>query len=358
MIYRIISKSNIIITDNSKKICYKCIQNSLSSNRTFKLKCPDSKRLCRNGHYSFEDSLIFLCSDSKKDVNSKRILKSKAFAFFSVLMNLKEIKQDENEKANDKTRRLLHNLTEINALNVQEIFNFIPQNILSENMNDQFEIIENKIKCNSFQASKLFLRLTKNNLAMKIEFRVFKILQDDYSKRLNFRLHQLNKVILNVMHPFFTDFTDEDVHINVESNTIKAYLDYETFSVAVFLIAENAKKYVAPHTTIDVEFKVVESDAHIVFDMISTKILDNEKDKLCDDGFCGEFPLKYGLSGNGIGMYRMRKLLAFNSAYICIINNVVANKSITENGFEYENNQFKIILKDYKKKNKKHILRN
>nr|MDA3812650.1 hypothetical protein [Candidatus Cloacimonadota bacterium] len=93
-----------------------------------------------------------------------------------------------------------------------------------------------------------------------------------------------------------------------------------------------------------------------IFDMISTKISNNEIDKLCEVGFCGEFPLIYGLSGNGIGMFRVKKLLNMNAACINIKNNVLTEEAIIENGFKYENNQFIVILKECKKKNRKNII--
>jgi hypothetical protein len=89
-----------------------------------------------------------------------------------------------------KVNRLVHNLTSINAYNIQEIYDLIPQSVLASNWKDQLifiekEVVKTKRNCNDV------LRIAKNNIHMKSEFSIYKKLDRENKTPLEFHSFQL-----------------------------------------------------------------------------------------------------------------------------------------------------------------------
>lgn len=57
---------------------------------------------------------------------------------------------------------------------------------------------------------------------------------------------------MNVFYPFFNDFQEKRVIVNIYPSESKSTFDYDTIHVAFFHLFENAYKYSKPNSTIDV----------------------------------------------------------------------------------------------------------
>jgi len=113
-------------------------------------------------------------------------------------------------------------------------------------------------------------------------------------------------------------------------------IDYESVSAAFAHIIDNAVKYTARDTDLSVSF-ISDGDKYIVkFDMISIKIDDDESQIIFDENYSGRHTKKAGLSGKGIGLGIVRRLLALNKASISIASN--GGTSFTRDQNPYQNN--------------------
>ncbi len=322
--------------------CNNCI-NTCASN-SIKLTCPiylDERRI---GKISNDLGEVFCCSEKKDFIASSKTFKAKQE---SILFGLKEI-QSIKEKLNIDTKKLIHNLTKTNGHNIQELYAVVPQEILANNLNEQLEFIRETILKDPIEAAKTFLRIAKNNAAMKVEFSVINKLTEG-SETLRNRRHRVKKVTLNLFHIFFQDFKDKNVFVQFEVNDDYLIFDYEIIHVALYHLIHNATKYIRPNTTLYVRFLKIGNDFDIKLEMSSLRIETDEKSRLLEDGFSGKIARKIGKSGKGIGLGTTAKILELNSAELIIESNLIPAKSISLNGINYDENTFTIRLKNYAK---------
>jgi K+-sensing histidine kinase KdpD len=343
-----IKKDNIILATSLEDNCNKCLRNSVLSKKIIKLKCPLSSSKAKCGClFSPTDNKdkVFLCSQDSNDINSNRRFNDKLHAYSSMLKNYEKMHSAISEEVNRKTTRLVHNLVSVNAHSIQEIFNFIPQDTLTKNLNHQIKEIKQCLIASPKEAANLILRLAKNNQAMKTEFNVFKS-SNTNNHKLSMRSHVIKNVLLNTLHCFFPDFTDSNVYVNVDLTNKKIKVDYETFSVAIYDLIDNAAKYIMPNSNLKIFSQKQKEKFLIIFEMYSFPITNEEIEKICTEGYSGEYPRSLNQSGDGIGMFRTKRLLELNGAEIIIKNNIDPQKEMLNNGFKYEKNHFIISLNE------------
>jgi hypothetical protein len=257
------------------------------------------------------------------------------------------ISNDHQEKLNINTSRLLHNLTTLNAHNIQEIYSLVPQEILSKvPASKQISVVEKVVIDDPRDTAFALLRIAKNNAAMKTEFSVFNKLFDP-NPRLEKKSHNVHKVLMNVLYLFFPDFTDKHVLVTLDcpENTI-AYFDYESIHVAMYHLIENAVKYVQPHSNFNIKITPLNEVVILLFEMTSLAISEEERLNIFEEGYSGVIAKKIGKSGSGIGMTRAKAILGINGASISL---EICPQTFHEyNGIPYQNNIFKISLKSNK----------
>lgn len=279
----------------------------------------------------------------------------KSSAKFSTALNvildstemLNEIVKEARENINKSTSRLIHNLTSLNAHNIQEIYSLIPQENVSQKIGGQISFVEEIVKSDPKEAAISLLRIAKNNAAMKAEFSVFRKLFDS-NPELQIREHNVHKVLMNIFYLFFSDFTDKNVRVKIGDNKNKyfANFDYESFHVAIYHIIENAAKYIKPKTVLNIEIRNVGSFIEIAMDMTSLEIKKGEADRIFEEGISGELASRIGKSGDGIGMNRAKKILKLNSGSVSV--NPHCDTVETFMGVNYQRNIFTISLPKFK----------
>lgn len=255
---------------------------------------------------------------------------------------IRELIKQATDELNASTHRLIHNLTSINAHNIQEIYSEFPQDLISgsgkKSINSISKIIESKPR----QISSMILRLAKNNVAMKAEFSVFKRIYDR-NVEVDMSYHKVHRVLMNILYTFFPDFTEKRVDVHVHDSKEMAYLDYETVHVALYHLLDNAAKYTKMNTDLDVNISLVEDKVLVSFSMLSIVIDDNELDLIYQEGYSGKSAKKLFKSGHGIGMARIKEMLILNSATFNIERkgNIISENI---NGFnlQHQNNIFTI----------------
>ena len=92
-----------------------------------------------------------------------------------LIIPINEIRAEEQIKVN----RLVHNLTSINAHNIQEIYDLVPQDVLAQNWRKQLDFIKTEIKQDLDKAALMFLRIAKHNTHMRSEFSIYRKIEND-----------------------------------------------------------------------------------------------------------------------------------------------------------------------------------
>jgi len=343
MKYIIYNNDGKIIAGDFSSQCNACFS-QYAVNETIRLKCPFDKESKKFVKQKTNTGCFGLCVESKGDVNSSRLFRMKVDAFIIVVEGIVKNIND-LEKTNERTvKKLLHNLTSINAHCIQEMFGLIPQEVLSRNISQQIQTVQDKIRNAPQDAAKAYLRIVKNNLAMKIEFDSIPYLYGECTPP-ELQDHNIRKVVLNILHPFFQDFSDKHVHVVVGDSNYHCCLDYNTFAIAIYHIVDNATKYIHPNTDMNVSFSCIKGETQVLFEMISTQITPEELRRIGMQGYSGFIPKKLGIAGSGMGIYRAKRFLEYNNAELIINPNIDVSLSRMYNSVLYQQNHFKIILR-------------
>lgn len=343
MLYKIENKYGKEILSNIFNECDHCTKYDENDFITQIAKCKFDHKKRKIGLKSSKEGKTFLCTDSDKLLKSNRIFKEKLNIYHDVIEDSVKFKTQITDAVNKDITRLLHNLTSLNAHNIQEVYALVPQSLLTQNIRKQISTIKDYIYKNPNEAALTFLRIAKNNISIKTEFTVFKKLYES-SPTLSIKNHPIRKVVLNVLHIFFQDFTDKDVHVRVEDFNDKLQIDYESVHVALYHLIDNATKYIHPGSQLYVNFKVIQNTVTLQFKMVSLEIKDFELKKILNEGYSGDYAKKSGNSGDGIGMSIITKLLALNNAELHIHKDVNPSKRVSENGLNYQVNSFDVLF--------------
>jgi hypothetical protein len=342
--FSIIDFSGIVISDNLEKECKVCFDNNNTSGNLIP-NCPKYSGQRRQGKISNNKGITFLCCDTTKTTKLfKNKLEGLSYAYYDLIIPKKQIEDDIKKSEQQKVNRLVHNLTSINAHNIQEIYDLIPQEVLSSNWRTQIEYIENELNRNSKKASMMFLRIAKHNIHMKSEFSIYRKLDRTDAVSLEIRSWSVRNVLLNVLHTFFADFTKNRIYVQVNDFFGKVKFDYETIQVAFYHLIENASKYAKPNSTIDINFIDNPDSITLSIEMISLYINPLEREKIFLEGISGSLAKSIGKSGDGIGMWRIKQMMELNEGTFEIVCGENPEKL---KGIQFSENRFNLSFKKY-----------
>lgn len=245
------------------------------------------------------------------------------------------------EQVNNNTKRLIHNLTSLNAHSIQEIYALIPQDNINQKISTQIPNVELIVKSEPRETAITLLKIAKHNAAMKAEFSVFKNLFND-NPVLHKKNHNVHKVLMNMFYLFFPDFTDKNVDVAVSESKETAYFDYESIHVSLYHLIENATKYIKPNSVLNVDIQNINEHIYIKMKMTSLEIKEFEIESIFVEGISGELSKKLGKAGNGIGMSIAKKIILLNSGELLVRPNPATLSDIM--GINYQENTFIIKL--------------
>ena len=311
--YRLIDSNGQVIFSNLSESDIRIIPS---------LKGPSNKFISgrmRAGTMESDGYKVFAFSELKDHIKSSSVFKKEIKTILNSANRIREIIEESARETNRSTSRLIHNLTSINAHNIQEFYSLIPQENVSRKMGKQLAYVQSVVEDEPKEAAMVLLRMAKNNAAMKAEFAVFKKLFDS-TPDLRPTNHNVHKVLMNIFYLFFPDFTDKNVRVVVgdREDRYLAYFDYESVHVALYHIIENSAKYIRPGSEMGVKICNHLGRSEIIFEMISTQIRPDEVDIIFEEGVSGDIAKKSGKSGNGIGMSRARKIIELNGGSLSV----------------------------------------
>ncbi|WP_291866296.1 ATP-binding protein [Maribacter sp.] len=339
--FRITDTKENIISNNLENDCVDCYKYCDTKGKLFS-KCPIYNDNRRQGKIENKKGVTFLCCGNTKTTKLfKNKLEALSYAYYDLVIPREQIISEVKKEEQQKVNRLVHNLTSINAHNIQEIYNLIPQDILSSNWRNQKEYIEKELITNKHKAAMMFLRIAKHNIHMKSEFSIYRKLDRDDNANLEFIKYPFRVVLLNILHTFFGDFTSKSIYVQVSDFYGKIYIDYETIQVALYHLLENSAKYSKPETNINIDFEEYHNTVTMSIEMISLYIPINERERIFIEGVSGSSAKKLGKNGDGIGMWRIKQMIELNKGAFEII---CGDDIETYRGIDFAKNIFNIKL--------------
>lgn len=308
------SRGGLIYSD-IPAACLNCVD-ACSSQSEVVVDCGMVGRR-RRGVIVTSDGTVFLCTSDKEAVKSSKLFKREQAQLATLCKRLAILKEEVARQEALKARRLLHNLTTLNAHAIQDLYSVIPQDQLAEFAKSAFRTQRDFIKARLIDqpdaAASLFIGVLKNQAAVRSELAVFKRLYDSVDS-VSRSSHALHKVVLNVANYFFQDFADRGVRVKIGESKERVSVNYETVQVALYHIFDNAAKYCKAGTVLKVDFAHGESSVCVLFDMVSFFVHEHERRNIYDDDYSGVVPRSTDKAGQGMGMGTIRQLLKLNNA--------------------------------------------
>lgn len=155
----------------------------------------------------------------------------------------------------------------------------------------------------------------------------------------------LKKAILNQLSSFAEEFADLGIKIKFSEDFLETYtvsLDKKLFSLIMYNFFSNALKYSKPNEVIG--FNYFNESGLLEISMYSVKIERNEIEELFNDGIRGAHANKVSSSGNGSGLYVIKKALRLMNMPNMYINPDYT-KTNNVNDIPYCKNHFKFELR-------------
>jgi hypothetical protein len=307
------------------------------------IRYSGANRKCKVGFRENALGNLHVVAFEERYINSSKLFRDLMDMIEQAMITVINFKNTFSLNQNEYVQGLLHNLTSINTYNIQDIFALIPQQVLTENLNTQHQVLRKIVAEQPNVTANTLLKLIKSNYAMKIEFSVFEktvmknpnIQKSDYSIR---------EIVLSILQIFIDDFENHHISVSLDSNPKRLFLDYDTLFVSLYYILENAVKYCMPSSKFKI-FLVEDglTNFALIFDMISIKIDADEITKLTTKNYRSTNAVKLTPKGAGIGMHRVLKTLRLNNAKLEIIPRYT-DTAFDRNGNIFEHNRFKVIF--------------
>jgi len=300
----------------------------------------DNLSCCKEKRKIDSTSWIYLCIIDNNI--TRKIFQRHLDFLISIFPELLANKLDSTEKNAEAIRRLAHNISGYTAKIQDQLESIIPHNINnSYNWRTALNNLKESLQSNNISASRSIFHIYKNVQLIKAEMDVYDIMNSDLGT-LNITEHQIRKVVDLTLQSFFLDFLDKNV--NIQQGTSKEYvlIDFPTFSVVLGHILNNAVKYIAENSTLDINFEKNKTNALLIrFRMTSILVSSDEHNKIFNESYSGKWVIQAGLQGHGFGMYYAKQLIEKNHGTLNFIPGVIKYKL---NGIPYADNIIEICL--------------
>lgn len=239
-----------------------------------------------------------------------------------------------------RIRRVLHNVRTINAHSLMEMRGIVPDYLSERNVKESITTLSRYIVNNAEQTAHGLLEIAKDLYSIKTEFSVYdKLIKGE--EVLSMQLFNIRNILMTVVYPFFGDFTKKNIYVDIHPYRDGVLVDFETIQIAFYHIIENMSKYVKPNTKVVISFPKEGSFQRVLFEMISIHIDIDEVDKIFTEGYSGNQAVLSGQNGEGIGLYRAKRLIEMNKGSL----EVEAGEDVQKyKGIDYSNNRFIVSL--------------
>jgi len=285
---------------------------------------------------SSSDVYTAIAASSDPDrLKSKRLMDSELQVVLAAAPTINAYSQ----RAEQRTRRLMHNLKSLTAKSSQEIFALFQQQELMAPYGEALEYVEREVRQNPSDAARAMLSLLKYQAAQKAEYSAFDKLSGKIFS-IQPEAHDIHRVLMNVFYLFFGDFIASKVRVNVEETRLRALFDYESIHACIYFLVENSSKYCMRGSSLVVS---AEDDKNgyinVAFVMESLAIELDEEERVFLEGVSGALAIESGLHGGGVGLFLAREMARINGG------NLFLHAGRKRVAGKYARNKFVLSLK-------------
>jgi len=321
--------------DDSCENCFCSISDTKNSvkcekNRYFIKKIDDDKKL-----------IYIFCLD----VPGRKLANFYAKHLINIINSANELLLDKCGKCAE-----IKNITAHNTKNFNSSINLELEGIVSEKeflySKNKIDLIKSSIIDKPVYVAEIIEKIIRWAKHASISY----IAMDYYSPKANIKIDDLNYfkihgLLIASYYLYEQDFKDKNIKVNFgDGSELKVFVDYNTIKTAFVQIFDNAVKYCAENTEINISFNNSDDFLDIIFEMNSLCISDDEMDKIFLHGERGIFAEKYDYKGEGIGMGVVKKMLDLNNGKIFIERNGNACNLKNKNDHPICNNRFIVKL--------------
>lgn len=342
--YYVKNKDSNYLFDNLPSDFKYLIHTDIDSKNRIDLAFENKPIKARIGKHSCSNLEIIILTFDEKYTNRYKFFKELLDIAPTLINSIVQLQENITKQNQESYDDFVHNIISLNSYSIQNLFSLIPQELLSNNINKQKEIIKEVIKEKPNLTVDALLKQIKYSVATKVEFSAYESIVNNNNTLLK-QKHKIRVVILSILQIFIDDFDKKKITVSLSASEKLLEIDYDSIFVSLYYIFDKALKYCCPST----DFKIILSEEpksfDIIFKMVSVKIDDNEIDLLTERGYRSKTAKEINMQGKGIGMYRIMKTLKYNNAELKIIpNSFKFNKTIQ--GVEYQGNEFRVIFKN------------
>jgi signal transduction histidine kinase len=244
------------------------------------------------------------------------------------------------QRAEGRTRRLLHNLKSLTAKTTQEVYYIAQQQrLFTTDPKDAVKYVAEEIRAHSEDAAKAFIEILKHQAAQKAEYTAFERLSGKFDLAAAER-HDVHRVLMNVFYLFFGELLPKKVWVAVQPTRLQALFEYESIHVCIYYLVENAAKYIRPGSELNVTMtEDINGYVVIRFAMESLVIKRDETERIFEEGVSGSYAVDRRLNGGGIGLYLARAMAKLNRGTLTVL----AGQPVPAGG-DYARNTFVLAL--------------
>lgn len=213
-----------------------------------------------------------------------------------------------------------HTLKKIQAQLTQKIESIVESPMLTacKDYNEQKVLVCDKICANPDLAADTLIYLKKRISEIEAHISSFEILHMGEDLYLDFKPHNIRRVILNILAAF-----QDSMNLNIKfhfdddfSERNKIRLDYKIINTVFYNFFDNSVKYCPPYSDVNIFFEINGNKFIITVEMKSLRIEKEELEEIFKLNYRGKNAKKE--DGFGVGMYVVKKGLELNRCRICV----------------------------------------
>jgi len=336
------------ITNNEGTVIAKNIENdflakiNMPDEKIEISSCPIKGKKIRHGLFKYPIASIYLVSYNEEITN--KIFKRYFETCLFFIPNLAESEKAFKQRESQNFRRLRHNLITHNTNILQELENTFYTDGALKGAQAQIKYIKETLLSSPDKVAVSILKIIKSANLMKTDFDVYDMVSSN-NPYIELDKHQIYKVLVSVLRPFWLDLLEKGITINIGECSEYVNMDYKSMSVVFTHLFDNMVKYICPNSDFSLSFNSTLNSVSVVLEMTSLKISTSDLDRIFEENYSGEYAKKYGKSGDGIGMFMVKKLVELNKGNIRIQANTNPSKRIDNMGIPFERNKICIELK-------------
>lgn len=300
---------------------------------------PDKRNKIRWKKEKIEGGTMYMCTF---DQNVTRKIFDYYFDALIMMYSSFNVRLQEMVQTNTTSiRRLQHNVNTYNA----KIQDDLEELVSIEDVNEKdwkkiIGLVDQIVKDNTRKAAVTLLKIAKNAALVSAEMDVYDYLQNSKGM-LDYHRHPIHKVVKLSLQPFFLDFLEKNISIELGACKDYVTIDFSSVSVVLGHFWNNAVKYSIKDAKIGIDFISDKNNVAMKVSMASLQITDEDYDKMFEEGYSGYWAKAQALNGSGIGMYYIKRLMALNKGEFRIER---GRNNFLVDGIPYSTNTFYFLF--------------